>query len=118
MRREGRAQAEHVCFGLYCGALALQTVLDLRLLSKECVAEAAAEAERQRDHGESIFSLDLLSVRGESGPSSSAQAAGLLMCGTHAGFASYAVLPQLASRCVPRIAMRRAVAWCLLCPDG
>ena len=82
--------------------LALQTVLDLRLLSKECVAEAAAEAERQRGHGESIFSLDLLSVRGEPGPSSSAQAACLFTCG-HAlrvRLASYAILPQLALRCV------------------
>jgi len=47
---------------------ARQTVLDLRLLGKECQAEASAEAERQRGHSDSIFSMDLLLVRRPGAP--------------------------------------------------
>lgn len=50
------------CAFIHCAVVGPQTVLDLRLLAKECQAEARAEAERQRG-GDSIFSLDLLLVR-------------------------------------------------------
>ena len=86
--------------------LALQTVLDLRLLAKECVAEAAAEAERQRGHGESIFSLELLSVRGESGPSCSTQAP----CP-----ASYAILLQQALHVAHSEGLRSDLLSAVLC---
>ena len=115
-RRHGKAQAKHggvkakskqsvlAVNSLRC--LALQTVLDLRLLSKECMAEAAAEAERQRGHGESIFSLELLSVRASLVPDPARRQ---LVCSCVAlklqfGLASYAILPQLNLRCVLRIA--------------